>query len=657
MRILCIAASAALLLSTALAERAQAQASPDDSLRIEWDVKNRFRLFRNEADFQRHVAADRGDGVLAAEDRLEVKSAGRGWARDMLDHLCVDGAGKLTETCDRDGEREDYLAPKDHRVGMTLAGSVPAGATCTWNFDDGTIPPQQATVKCEEEVRLRLRYGRPTIASVGITAPDGSIQQATTEIQVRDFLIAGLGDSIAAGEGNPDRPVPLSDTGFCFRSFLGGPGSVYFRPGRKGYSGDQTCGTASTGSGTTSGSATEEWQRYAAQWLSAPCHRSLYGYQMRTALALAVENPHFAVTFIPLACSGATIAAGLLNPQRGRECAPSGTGSCSASVPGQLAQLQELLALAQRRQPDRGLDLLLLTVGANNIRFSGLVANVILDEGAERVLFNRGGLIATAAEAGKILDTQLPADFAKLRAALKPFVGGNLGRVVYVSYGHPALAAEGTPCPGGRDGFDIHPAFTAESGRLRRVSDFVAQQFLPKIKALATCRSGTICGEPASERMTFVDAHQPEFAAHGFCARAESDPVFDQKCFSATGDSFETNIVEAMNAPLACELKASDFRPYAPRVRWIRTANDSYFTAMTYPSGLPSVLQPADIHDAMWGVLSAVYGGAIHPTAEGHAAMADAALPAVRKALGLSQIAAVTAEPLPPPEAPAERSQ
>ena len=33
-------------------------------------------------------------------------------------------------------------------------------------------------------------------------------------------------------------------------------------------------------------------------------------------------------------------------------------------------------------------------------------------------------------------------------------------------------------------------------------------------------------------------------------------------------------------------------------------------------------------------MLSAVYGGAVHPTAEGHAAMADAALPAARQVLG-----------------------
>ena len=101
---------------------------------------------------------------------------------------------------------------------------------------------------------------------------------------------------------------------------------------------------------------------------------------------------------------------------------------------------------------------------------------------------------------------------------------------------------------------------------------------------------------------------------------------------------------------MICGASASEFRPYAPRARWVRTANDSYFAAVTYPEGLPSVLQPSDLHDAMWGIYAAVYGGAIHPTAEGHAAMADAALPAVREVLGLSTaVLPVRVEQLPPP--------
>ncbi len=87
---------------------------------------------------------------------------------------------------------------------------------------------------------------------------------------------------------------------------------------------------------------------------------------------------------------------------------------------------------------------------------------------------------------------------------------------------------------------------------------------------------------------------------------------------------------------MACGEPPSNYQPYSPRGRWIRTANDSYFVAMTYPEGMPAVLKPSDIHDALWGVLSAVYGGAVHPTAEGYAAMADAALPAARGVLGLT---------------------
>jgi hypothetical protein len=71
---------------------------------------------------------------------------------------------------------------------------------------------------------------------------------------------------------------------------------------------------------------------------------------------------------------------------------------------------------------------------------------------------------------------------------------------------------------------------------------------------------------------------------------------------------------------------------------------------MTYPEGLPLMLQPSDLHDAIWGILAVVYGGAIHPTAEGHAAMADAALPAARQVIGVGAPSVVVrSDPLPVP--------
>src|SRR6266851_360598 len=626
-----------------------AHAEPAGGPRIEWEVKNRFRLFRNEADFQRHVAAASSEGVLAAERRLARDSDGRGWARDTVERLCVDRAGKLLESCERDGEREFYLSPRDHRVGVVLAGTVPANDGCAWSFDDGDGRAQQVNAACNDEVKLHIRYGRATLATVDIILPDGTAQRLVRELEVRDVLIAGMGDSIAAGEGNPDRAVRLSDEGFCFRRLDGGE---YYRPGRAGFNGNKACPIAAGEFAHGS-----DWARQSARWMSGSCHRSLYGYQMRTALALAVENPHLAVTYIPLGCSGATIDQGFLGSLRARECPSPGTGAaCPGSVSPQVTELTELMATARRQRADRTLDLVLLTIGANDVYFSGLIANVIIEPGTERDLFRRGGILASVEDAQQVLDRELPGNFARVRAALKPLVGGNLARVVYVSYGNPALAAPDKACPGGRDGFDVHPAFGADGDRLRRTAEFVSQRFLPRVKALARCESGSGCRDPSTERMTFVDGHQLAFASHGACARADDDPAFDRECFSGKGETFERSLTTAATDPMTCGYPASQFRPYASRARWIRTANDSYFTAMTYPEGLPSVLQPSDLHDAIWGIFAAVYGGAVHPTAEGHAAMADAALPAVRQVLGLPAPASpISSAPLPAPQLPASQ--
>ncbi|MEZ5787223.1 MAG: hypothetical protein R3D62_12340 [Xanthobacteraceae bacterium] len=619
---------------------------PAVGVTIDWMVRNRFRLFRDERDFERHVAAQRGRSILSAEEAMANETNGRGWARSMVTRLCVDAAGNVLDECVRDDVRESYLAPLDHAVQVRLSGAIDAAAVCAWTFDDGDGNPRSVTAPCSEPVNLRVIFGRPTIVVVDLTA-NGVTSRATTEILVNDLLIAGLGDSIAAGEGNPDRPIALADDGFCFRQFIATDASEYFRPSRADYRGDKSC------SGLQGNESDRvEWSRLAARWMSAPCHRSLYSYQLRAALALAVENPQIAVTFLPLACTGATIETGLFGSQRARElnCGPTGNHSCPRTVAPQLARLRELLGRAQRAHPGRTLDLVFLTIGANDIDFSGLVADVIIEARAERILFSRGGMISNVGSAQAVLDGRLPGNFARLRKALKPLVGGELDRVVYVSYGNPSLSPNGGACPGGRAGFDIHPAFGVDGKRLRDVTGFVEHRFLPRLRALATCGSGILCSDPASEVMTFVSAHQPAFAQHGYCARSPADPVFDRECFSPTGESFASGPVEGATQPLRCGYRPSEFRPYASRARWIRTANDSYFAAMTFPEGVSATLQPSNLHDATWGVLSAVYGGAVHPTAEGHAAMADAAAAAARTRLRLAQpLTSITIEPLASP--------
>ncbi len=281
-------------LSQAMAQGTAAPAPPaappaplagTGNFRIVWEVKNRFRLFRNEADFARMAAASRGDGVLAAERRLENATDGLGWARDVVGDLCLDDYGNLVETCERDGVRENYLAPQDHPVGLTLSGPVPAGANCVWSFDSGGGSSTQTTAPCDQEVKLRVPSGRTTVASVDIPLGDGTAQRVSTEIAVRDIFVAGLGNSIAAGEGNPDRAVEL-DGGFCFKRFLSGGFSQYFRPSRAGYNDDRSCED-----GPASPSAARDWARHGARWMKSGL----------PPLAIQLPGPHHA-----RACNRAT---------------------------------------------------------------------------------------------------------------------------------------------------------------------------------------------------------------------------------------------------------------------------------------------------------------------------------------------------------------
>jgi hypothetical protein len=618
---------------------------PATGVAIAWSVANRFRLFRDESDFHRHVDAMQGRTVLEAEQALAIATDGRGWARDAVGRLCLDGAGQIEDQCLRDGVRENYLNPADHGIEVRLTGAVPPGAACAWTFEtEGDAAGRTVNADCGAPVKMRVRHGRPTRITADLAAPGEPVRRATADVVVRDLLIAGLGDSIASGDGNPDRPVALADNGFCFRRFAPGGAAEYFRPGRAGFSGNRTCdGDSGGANANANANSSASWARLSARWMNGACHRSLYGYQLRAALALAVENPHVAVTFLPLACTGATIADGLFNGQHTRELVCGLDGApCPAVSPAQITQLRALLA----RTPRNRLDLVFLTVGANDINFAGLVADIIIEGKTERALLTRAGLITSTDAAQATLTGKLPADFARLRDVLRPLVDGGMERVVYTSYGNPALSPETGPCPGGRSGFDIHPAFGVDSERLRHTVAFVQDRFLPALKSIVTCANG---GCPASDAMTFADEHQAAFAGHGFCVQAETDPPYDRECFQPDGSSFTASLVEGASDPVVCNASVSEFRTYASRARWIRTPNDAYFAAMTFPEGVSAAIRPSNLHDATWGVLSAVYGGAIHPTAEGHAAMADAALAGAKGVLGLTGASEpIVAEPLPP---------
>ena len=149
----------------------------------------------------------------------------------------------FTQSHYRESIREDYLAPAEHRIGVKADGA-PAGALCTWKFlTDGN--DATAVVKkdrpCGDEVFDRAAYGKTKSVQLFVATPENGAPTATADVKVRDILLVGLGDSTAAGEGNPDRPVGLADNGFCFGRFFTGDAYAYYRPNRAGYTGNRSC--------------------------------------------------------------------------------------------------------------------------------------------------------------------------------------------------------------------------------------------------------------------------------------------------------------------------------------------------------------------------------------------------------------------------------
>ena len=80
-----------------------------------------------------------------------------------------------------------YLTPRDHRIGVALAGTVPANTRCVWSFVDGDGSAREVNAACEEEIKLRVRYGRPTRARVAgslTIKPTGTRARASRHLSV-----------------------------------------------------------------------------------------------------------------------------------------------------------------------------------------------------------------------------------------------------------------------------------------------------------------------------------------------------------------------------------------------------------------------------------------------------------------------------------------
>jgi lysophospholipase L1-like esterase len=157
------------------------------------------------------------------------------------------------------------------------------------------------------------REGRYTLTA-SLRGRDGVTGAGTVEVTVQDWLIFGLGDSNGSGEGAPDVPSPPLA--------LDSP-----------------------------------------VWHDLQCDRSANSFEAQAARSIENGDPRTSVTFVHLACSGASIAEGLL-------------GAYGGINPGTTLdpQLLQMKRLAGKRE----IDAVVISIGVNDLGFADMVKHCIL---------------------------------------------------------------------------------------------------------------------------------------------------------------------------------------------------------------------------------------------------------------------------------------
>ncbi len=593
--------------------------------KLTWRIENSFRFFKDPKDTAVHreiyedlLRSERKTPILSAERILNSETR-EGWATGMHAKTCWN-ANKNRHRC---GKRTDYINPKSHRVLVTIENVDEPDASCQWLMRVGRgskIKSKTVSGPCAGPMRFDIPYPR----GAEILVVSGGRELAKRTIKVRDILIAGMGDSFASGEGNPDVPVRFSP------ERAQGYGVVKGKFDLSGYP---------TRVGSWNQIGDKKFNAQNARWNDTACHRSLYSHQLRAALQLSLEDPHRAVTFVGLSCSGAQVTFGLFLRYKGNEWVKNppdlsqisalavaqcgGTVAPEIDMPeayhmrGVIKELKGGLVLRKcDRKKARKIDILFVSVGGNDIGFARLVANAVLAD--QSLLKKLGGWFGQLHEKTHT-DVLLSAVDERLKALNRAFHGilhmpwNESDRIVLTAYPPIALLGENLKvCPSGNAGMDVMRAFSL-SQKKALTSTLLANR-LNKIMKKST----------RLHEWSFAEVHRRDFIGRGICAGINDGG------FANADDLRLPRKVAGVWKPY----NPASYYPYVSRRRWFRTPNDAYLTAHFHATG--TVLRKAlSLNRLSWFqvLLAATYSGAFHPNAEGQAAIADSVATTARNVL------------------------
>ncbi|MGN6815311.1 MAG: GDSL-type esterase/lipase family protein [Solirubrobacterales bacterium] len=286
---------------------------------------------------------------------------------------------------------------------------------------------------------------------VEVESAAGDHQSYEREVVVQDWLVVSIGDSVASGEGNPDQP------GFFHK----------------------------------------------AVWQSPRCHRSTLAAPVQAALALERADTHTSVTFVHLACSGAKVRTGLLEPYAGADVPDN------AQRPLLTPQVKELEEIAAKRP----VDAVVLDAGANDVHFGPLAAFCILHTNCVSQRFDPEAK-AGSGEAADLLPVVIRKALAGLRTAYEE-LGDELkgvvepSRLLFVEYFDPLRDASGAIC--NKIGVPFVPHFFID----RNEATFAAEEVLKPLNE-------EIAEAAQREGWTEVKGVTEAFRQHGYCAGKQS---------------------------------------------------------------------------------------------------------------------------------------
>lgn len=599
----------------------QVQDLSQEQAGIKWALVNPFRLFQSpditnfhKVVFQNLSPSERINPILSAERRLS-QHLPRGWANELLNKTCWSRKKGTYLNCA--GKIQNYLHPKSHGVWAKLDGvslNDLFGLTCSWTFKKNGRKRRrdlkQQTSQCDKQVKITVPY--PYGGTLTLKVSDG--RTFTKNIKVKDIFIVGIGDSFASGEGNPDVPVKLSNERHVI---YGGKEEGYFS--KRGYP---------TRTGNWQEVGDTAFMQEKAKWMGQSCHRSLYSHQLRASLQLAIDNPQRAITFVGYACAGAEITHGLFLRFKGNEWspAPPKRGQLSAvaqaqcghrnatqthyarafGIDGRLQILNDLPVLKCDRKRARKIDLLMVSIGGNDVKFSSLVANVVVkDVNYLKLVGGWMGHILSASQARQNFG-ELQLRYKALNRALHNVLHipwKEADRILLTAYPNMSFRDEGrNVCDDGSLGMSVAPIFSLSSFKARQAEHF-ADQLNGMMRTVAK-----------NYKWTFVEGHRPAFLRHGLCASKETE-----------GE----NINESLKLPFWeknqwLPYNPADYKPYASRKRWFRTPNDAYLTGHLHLSGtvIRNIFKIKGLN-RLQVLIAGTYSGAFHPTAEGQAVIAD----------------------------------